>query len=353
MLFKNFNNLENPYLNKQRKIHFFEKAINALTMHHYKKSKNYKKIIDFMEYQLTNIKLDKIPFLPTKIFKDHDLMSIPKEKIHRVLTSSGTSGNLPSRIYLDKENSQNQTKVLSQIVQNFLGKKRLPMLVIDQNPNLLNRSTFNARMAAIYGFSIFGKNLTYLLDENHKINYLLLNNFLKKYGKNKFFLFGFTSFVFDNLINKLSKKLCKNTFENGILLHGGGWKKMEKIKINNDEFKKKLFKKLKLKEIYNYYGLVEQTGSIFIECKYCNCFVTSNFSEILIRDTNFNVLKSGKKGFIQLLSLLPRSYPGHSIITEDIGEIVDNKTCKCSIKGTRFIVHGRAKHSETRGCSDV
>ena len=68
MLFKNFNNLENPYLNKQRKFHFFEKAINALTMHHYKKSKNYKKIIDFMEYQLTNIKLDKIPFLPTKIF---------------------------------------------------------------------------------------------------------------------------------------------------------------------------------------------------------------------------------------------------------------------------------------------
>ena len=123
-----------------------------------------------MEYELANIKLDKIPFLPSKIFKNHDLMSIPKKKIHRVLTSSGTSGNLPSKIYLDKENSQIQTKVLSQIVQNILGKKRLPMLIVDQNPNLLNRSTFNARMAAIYGFSIFGKNLTYLLDENHEIN---------------------------------------------------------------------------------------------------------------------------------------------------------------------------------------
>ena len=237
--------------------------------------------------------------------------------------------------------------------KNILGKQRLPMLIIDQNPNLLNKYTFNARIAAIYGFSIFGKNLTYLLNENNEINYLLLNNFLKKYGKNKFFIFGFTSFIFDNLINKLSKKLCKNTFENGILLHGGGWKKMEKIKINNNEFKKRLFKKLKLKEIYNYYGLVEQTGSIFIECKYCHYFVTSNYSEVLIRDINFNVLKNGKKGFIQLLSLLPRSYPGHSIITEDIGEIADNRSCKCSLKGTRFIVHGRAKHSEIRGCSDV
>ena len=85
MLFENFNKLDNPYLNKQRKIQFFEKAINALTLHHYKKSKNYKKIIDFMEYQLTNIKLEKMLFLPTQIFKDHDLMSIPKEKIHRIL----------------------------------------------------------------------------------------------------------------------------------------------------------------------------------------------------------------------------------------------------------------------------
>ena len=48
--------------------------------------------------------------------------------------------------------------------------------------------------------------------------------------------------VFDNLINKLSKKLCKNTFENGILLHGGGWKKMEKIKINNMNSKKNYLK---------------------------------------------------------------------------------------------------------------
>ena len=37
--------------------------------------------------------------------------------------------------------------------------------------------------------------------------------------------------VFENLIKKLSTKLLKSNFKNGILLHGGGWKKMEKIKI--------------------------------------------------------------------------------------------------------------------------
>ena len=127
---------------------------------------------------------------------------------------------------------------------------------------------------------------------------------------------------------------------------------MENIKVTNKIFKKALFSKIKLKNVYNYYGLVEQTGSIFIECK-CGFFITSIFSDILIRDKNFNILNNGGKGFIQLLSLLPTSYPGHSILTEDIGEIVEKSSCKCPVYGKRFLVHGRVKEAEVRGCSDV
>ncbi len=46
----------------------------------------------------------------------------------------------------------------------ILGNKRLPMLIIDQNPSTQNRVIFNARMAAIYGFSIFGINNCFLLN---------------------------------------------------------------------------------------------------------------------------------------------------------------------------------------------
>ena len=147
--------------------------------------------------------------------------------------------------------------------------------------------------------------------------------------------------------------MLKFNFKNGVLLHGGGWKKMEKIKINNKVFKQKILNKTNLKNIYNYYGLVEQAGSIFIECKKCSCFVTSIFSDVLIRDKHFNVIADSKKGFIQLFSLLPRSYPGHSILTEDIGEIVKDNNCDCRLKGKRFLVHGRAEQSEIRGCSDT
>ena len=99
--------------------------------------------------------------------------------------------------------------------------------------------------------------------------------------------------------------------------------------------------------------MVEQTGSIFIESKDCGYFHTSIFSDILIRDHNFNVLKKNEKGLIQLFSVLPTSYPGHNILTEDIGEIVGQDNCKCGLKGKYFLVHGRAKEAEIRGCSDI
>jgi len=155
------------------------------------------------------------------------------------------------------------------------------------------------------------------------------------------------------LYKKINVKNIKNNFKNGIVLHGGGWKKMSQMKVSNQLFKKNLFQKNQFKKIINYYGLIEQTGSIFIECQKCFCFNTNEFSEILIRDKNFDVTKDGYKGYIQLLSLLPTSYPGHSILTEDVGEIVKNKKCSCKSLGKQFLVHGRVENSEIRGCSDV
>ena len=99
--------------------------------------------------------------------------------------------------------------------------------------------------------------------------------------------------------------------------------------------------------------MVEQAGSIFLECDNCGGFRTSRYSEIIIRDNNFNSLGVGKRGMIQLLSNLPTSYPGHSILTEDNGEIIRDGNCKSGFKGKCFIVHGRLEKAELRGCSDV
>ena len=331
----------------------FEKKIFNLTKYHYRKSNEYKKLIDFLNLENFKKDIDTIPYLPAKLFKEVDLKSISDKEVFKVLTSSGTSGGNPSKIFLDKNNAQNQTRVLNEIMSNLLGKTRIPMLIIDQKPNISDAKKFNAKTAAIIGFSMFGKNHSYLLNNDNNINYVSLNKFLNDFGKTKFFIFGFTSLVYEHLINNINIKKLKFNLNNGILLHGGGWKKMQKIKVSNKIFKEKLFKKFKFKKIVNYYGLIEQTGSIFIECEKCERFVTSRYSDVIIRDKNFDIVENGKRGYIQLLSLLPTSYPGHSILTEDIGEILINKKCSCAKHGKSFLVHGRAEKSEIRGCSDV
>ena len=346
--------LEDPYsMDKQNKKFFFKNYLNQLTLHHLNNSKEYKKLINYLGYSSKKKnEIEKIPFIPVRLFKELSLLSVKKDKVIKVLSSSGTTGSKTSKIYLDKKNALNQVKVLQKIINKILGSERLPMLIIDKDIKNFDRSNFNARIAAINGFSLFGKEHTFLLNEKNEIDYVKLNKFLSKYGNNKFFIFGFTSFIYENLIEKLKIKKINLNFKNAILLHGGGWKKLENKKISNEIFKEKIFKKLKLKNVFNYYGLVEQTGSIFIECK-CGYFITSNFSDVLVRDSNFNLLKSNKKGFLQLFSLLPTSYPGHNILTEDIGEIIENKNCSCSINGKRFLVHGRTEKAEIRGCSDT
>ena len=82
-------------------------------------------------------------------------------------------------------------------------------------------------------------------------------------------------------------------------------------------------------------------------------FHSNDFGDICIRNNNLEIQKNNKPGFIQSISILPKSYPGHSIVTEDIGICYGKDTCKCGRKGRYFKVLGRLKKSQLRGCSDV
>ncbi len=72
-----------------------------------------------------------VPYLPASLFKSLELRSVPPADVFKVMTSSGTTGQTPSRIYLDLETAKLQTKALSSIVTQYLGKARRPMLIVD------------------------------------------------------------------------------------------------------------------------------------------------------------------------------------------------------------------------------
>jgi phenylacetate-coenzyme A ligase PaaK-like adenylate-forming protein len=327
----------------------FEKKINFLTNYHYKRSNIYRKLLEGMGYNpKRKYKIEDLPFVSSNLFKEFEIKSIKNKNIYKILISSGTSGNKLSKIFLNRENAQTQRIALTKIFHHYIGKERYPMLIIGQKFNN-NNLQFDAKTAAIRGFSLFGKNHTFLLDDNGKLNIEEIRSFMKKFEDKKILIFGFTSDAYEFFFTFYKELLSKISFHNATLLHGGGWKKLDDKKITNSIFKKKFLEVYKIKKVINYYGMIEQVGSIFFECPTCQVFQCSNFSNILIRDKNFNILEKGK-GYAQLISLLPTSYPGHNLLTEDIAKL---SKCRCGFKGKSFKIIGRIKNSDIRGCSNV
>lgn len=332
-------------LNKSEKARLYERALADLSGYHYDHCIEYKKICDVLG--------EKMPFLPVRLFKDYELLSIPRSEIIKTMTSSGTSGQSVSKIFLDRSTSSNQTKALAKITSDFLGNKRLPMLIIDSKSVLKDRNMFSARGAGILGFSMLGRSTVYALDENMQLDIDAVEQFLDQHKGEDIFLFGFTFMIWEYFYNALKKIGKRLPLERGILLHGGGFKKLIDQAVDNDTFKRNLNEVCGITHVYNYYGMVEQTGSIFMECEHGRLHA-SIFSDVIIRRfEDFSVAGIGEKGLIQLVSLLPQSYPGHIILSEDIGELTGEDDCPCGRLGKTFKIHGRIKSAEVRGCSDT
>lgn len=222
-----------------------------------------------------------------------------------------------------------------------------------ENKNFLNsRESMSAKGAAIKGFGQLCKKKYFILDKNNKINFSILKNYLNKNKNKEFIIFGFTSSIWFNLLKEAKKQKIQFKKNQGVLVHGGGWKKMHNLRVDNNKFKNEIKKVFGLKQVYNYYGMIEQTGSVFLECEkgFYHCSI---FSDIFIRNSSLKLSKIKEKGLIQVLSLLPLSYPGHNILTEDLGIIRGIDDCSCGKRGKYFTVLGRVPDAELRGCSDV
>lgn len=340
-------------LAKREKSELFKNALYELTQFHYDNCTEYRKILDALHFNPSgkHAVID-IPFIPVRLFKDYELLSVEKSQIVKTMTSSGTTGQKVSKIFLDRVTATNQTKVLNRIVSSFIGTKRLPMLVIDTKSTVENRSSLSARGAGILGFSILGTDVTYALNEDMQIDFTVIDDFLNRHKDENILIFGFTYMIWQHFYKKLIESGKNLSLKSCILIHGGGWKKLNEETVDNGTFKHLLMKAFGIKRIHNYYGMIEQTGSIFMECEAGNLHC-SIFSDVIIRNSDFSVCGSGETGLVQLVSLLPLSYPGHSILTEDNGEILGEDNCTCGRLGKYFKVHGRIKDAEIRGCSDT
>ena len=343
-------------LGREEKRSMLNARMRELTRWHYANCEPYKRMMDAVGLDVDNLpEYDALPFLPVRLFKELELRSCKPEDVIKTMTSSGTTGQQVSRIFLNRETSALQTKCLTKIVSAFLGTQRVPMLILDSSAVIKNRAMFSARGAGILGFSMFGTKRQYALNEEMELDIEGLQQFLSEHQGERIFLFGFTFMIWQHFYKKLLETGYRPDLSNGVLIHGGGWKKLASEQVSPAEFKARLHEVCGIlpENVHDYYGMVEQTGTIYMECE-CGHLHASAFSDVLIRrPLDFSLADVGEEGIIEVVSVLPESYPGHVLLTEDKGVILSEDDCPCGRKGKYFKINGRLKNAEIRGCSDT
>lgn len=353
-MIEDFYNHEPYELNRNEKEKLLTKELKELTRIHKERCPEYANFLHAVRYDESKVKgVEDIPFFPVRLFKEYDLMSIDRKDVFKTMTSSGTTGQKVSKIFIDKETAMIQQKVMIKILSNYWGKKRLPMLIIDTPAVIKDRKMFTARGAAVLGLQIATRDMVFALNDDMTLNTDTLHRFFEKYPEQPFIIFGFTFMVWQHLYKELEKSVEKFDMSNAWLMTGGGWKKLESEAISRELFKKSIYNVCGITHFLDHYGMVEQTGCIYAECE-CGHLHASIYSDVLIRDyRDFSICPVGQKGIIQVVSALPHSYPGHSLLTEDEGVVLGVDDCPCGRKGKYIQIIGRMKNAELRGCSDT
>ncbi len=308
---------------------------------------------------------EDIPWIHVSAFKAHELRSVPAEKIVRVVTSSATTSGTPSRVHIDKPTSFRQSKALAATLTNVLGKTRRPYLVLDAAESNAATSSLSARGAAIRGLLPFASDVTYALDlvgAELVPNVERMAAFFEKNADKAPLLFGFTYIVWSVVLAVLQKRA--NGSQAGApfvpapratLLHSGGWKKLVELAVDKDTFAGAAADIFGMapNQVLDFYGMAEQVGVVFVDCTAGNKH-PPDFADVLLRDPlTLERVRPGEPGLIEVLSVLPESYPGQALLTDDVGILVGEDACTCGRRGRHFRIRSRVARAEIRGCGDT
>jgi hypothetical protein len=302
--------------------------------------------------------LREIPPIPVQMFKLFDLTTCKKSEVVRVLKSSSTTSQLPSRVPMDKTTAFRQIRALNSTLSSFLGSKRRPLLVLDcPDINKAEVVELTARGAAVRGLSAFASEICYAMKiEGGRLvlDGATLDDFSRRNAGKEIFAFGFTFIIWSEFLKELENRE-QLSFKDALVIHSGGWKKLVNLKVSKEEFGRATARAFGTSEgnVLDFYGMVEQTGVVFVDCEFGNKHVP-DFAEVIIRDPySMKEVPLGETGIIEVLSILPRSYAGQAILTEDTGKIIGIENCPCSRKGKYFRFEARIEKAEIRGCGDT
>jgi len=332
----------------------FLRAMKSAFLHH-------KSTSQFFKQQIAHFDIDKcdriedFPFIPVDEFKLELHASVPEDEIVRIVESSGTSGN-PSQVALDEVTIARQQRALSAIFADYIGGERKHFIVFD-NKQAVSSSGIrtSSRASGLRGMTLFAKSMHFVLDKELQLDQKSLSRAIQKIPDGaEICIWGFTWMLHmiaqqvgdethlpAGILEQLRAKLSAASRIN--VLHVGGWKKLEEQKVSKSQFNETIANALGIgaDAVMDVYGMTEHLGTVYLDDDYGFKSV-STYSDVIIRDVDtLSPLGVGEVGRIQLLTPVPHSYPGVSILTTDLGRLEGIDTCPTGRPGKYFTFQGR------------
>ena len=266
---------------------------------------------------------------------------------------------MPSRVVLDAPTSRRMTKGVVSIVRDFIGSSRRPYLVVDTQELMRRGDAMGARSAAIQGLNPFASSTTYCLNSDDRGELTLdlekVKTFADAHHDEEVLVYGFTYILWNHLVKPLlTEKICLN-LPNVRILHSGGWKRLQDQAVEKTVFNAQLARVFGCLPqcIIDFYGMVESVGVIFPDCPEGNKHSPS-FGEVVIRNPlTLEPVAAGDHGIVQVCSILPTSFPGNLLLTEDMAQLISYDGCPCGRRGVSFRFAGRIPKAELRGCGNI
>jgi Acyl-protein synthetase, LuxE len=300
-----------------------------------------------------------LPFLPVAVLKaDPPLSFVGPDEIKRTLTSSATTSQRPSRVVLDSPTARRMTKGVVSIVRDFVGPARRPYLIVDTPSFQGSGSALGARGAAIQGLQPFASAVTHCLrleQDELVLDRDRLSEFAQSHQDAEVLVYGFTFILWNHLVKPLAAEgLCLN-LPNARILHSGGWKRLQDQAVEKTVFNEGLARLFGCASdrIIDFYGMVESVGVIYPDCPAGNKHGPV-FGDVIVRNPlTLEPVAAGEHGIVQVCSVLPTSFPGHLLLTEDMAHVLAYDGCPCGRRGISFRFAGRIPKAELRGCGNL
>ena len=325
----------------------FQKKCLETFRYQYKNLEVYRKFVDYLNINPNEINdVEKIPFLPIEMFKNHLILD-ENTTAENYFQSSGTTQMTRSKHYIADFGLYEQS--IYESFAQFIGKPEEYIFL-----GLLPNYSENLHSSLIYMVDFLMKKSGKPENGYFLYNHAELFQLLEKLSaeNKKVILFG-VSFALLDYLDFCNDQVIHHFNNQNLTVMETGGMKGRKEEMTKDELLRILQKCFGTEKIYSEYSMTELLSQAYSLGE--NLYESPNWMRILIRNTEdpFSYVEEGRTGAINIIDLA-NIHSCSFIATQDLGKIVNDFEIASStsfLRNDKFQVLGRIDHSDIRGCS--